>query len=223
MIDFEAARVRMVESQIRTNDVTSYSVLNAFLAVPREAFVPENDRLLAYRDANIQITNAAPGQPNRFMMEPATLARLMQLAAIKKTDDILEVGTGTGYGTALLSLVANSVTSVEVDPALADKASAALQTLGYSNAKVVAGPLEAGHPAAGHYSLIFINGSVEEVPNALFDQLREGGRLVTVQGAGNAARAKMFMREKGGISEATLFSASARPLPGFQKPREFVF
>jgi len=214
-MDFEAARVKMVDNQIRTTDVTSHSVLSAFLTVERETFVPEKSKALAYIDNDVEIC------PGRFLMEASPLAKLLQLAAITKDDTVLEVGCGTGYTSALLSLIAGSVTALESDEALAATAKANLAT--YPNVAVVTGGLEKGHTAGAPYDLIFLNGSVEQVPAALLGQLAEGGRLVTVEGYGNAARAKVFVSERGAVSENVFFNASVKPLPGFAKLREFVF
>jgi len=217
MMDFEAARTKMVENQIRTTDVTSHSVLRAFYTVPREAFVPVKAKSLAYIDTDIEVA------PGRYLMEASPLAKLLQLAAITKNDVVLEVGTGSGYASAVLSLLAGSVVSLEADEALAAQAAETLSSLGYDNVAVVTGALENGYAAEAPYDLIFVNGAVEEVPAALLDQLREGGRLVAVVGYGNAALAKVLVREQGVISESTYFNASVKPLPGFRKAREFVF
>ncbi len=220
-MDFEAARVKMVDNQVRTTDVTSHSVLAAFLTVPRETFVPEKAKVLAYIDNDIEIAAPASGNPGRFLMEASPLAKLLQLAAITKDDAVLEVGAGTGYTSALLSLIAGSVVALESDETLAAEAKANLA--GYANVQVATGPLEKGNAAGAPYDLIFINGSVEEVPAALLAQLQEGGRLVVVEGYGNAARAKVFVSERGAVSENVFFNASVKPLPGFAKAREFVF
>ncbi|WP_222413569.1 protein-L-isoaspartate O-methyltransferase family protein [Rhizobium leguminosarum] len=221
MMDFEAARVKMVDTQVRTTDVTSHSVLTAFLTVPRETFVPEKAKLLAYIDNDVEISAAAPGKPARFLMEASPLAKLLQLAAITKDDFVLEVGCGTGYASALLSIIAGSVIALECDETLATEAK--VQLAGYAKVEVVTGPLEQGYAAGAPYDLIFINGAAEEVPAALLGQLRDGGRLITVEGYGNAARAKVFVAERGAISENVFFNASVKPLPGFAKAREFVF
>ncbi|WP_454849222.1 protein-L-isoaspartate O-methyltransferase family protein [Rhizobium binxianense] len=220
-MDFEAARAKMVDNQIRTTDVTSHSVLTAFLTVPREAFVPEKAKVLAYIDNDVEICPAASGKPARFLMEASPLAKLLQLAAITREDAVLEIGSGTGYASALLSLLSASVVALESDEALAEEAKKNLS--GYANVEVVTGPLEKGCAQKAPYDLIFVNGSVEEVPAALFAQLRDGGRLVTVEGYGNAARAKVYVSERGAVSENVFFNASVKPLPGFAKVREFVF
>ncbi|WP_313200008.1 protein-L-isoaspartate O-methyltransferase [Rhizobium sp.] len=217
MIDFEAARIKMVEHQIRTTDVTSHSVLRAFLSVPREAFVSEKAKPLAYLDADIELS------PGRYLMEASPLAKLLQAAEITKNDRVLDVGAGTGYVAALLSHLAGSVTALESDGALCELASANLNALGCPNVTVVTGDLTKGCAAAAPYDLIFVNGSVEEVPAALLEQLAEGGRLVAVIGYGNAAQAKILLKEHGSISESSRFNLSVKPLPGFAKVKEFVF
>ena len=217
MIDFEAARNKMVENQIRTTDVTSHSVLRAFYNVPREAFVPEKVKALAYIDNDIEVANG------RYLMEASPLAKLLQLAKVTKDDVVLEVGCGTGYATAILSHIAGTVVAVESDPDLSAKASANISALGCDNAAVVTGELEKGYPAEAPYDLIFINGAVEHVPETLFAQLRDGGRLVTVVGYGNASTARVFLKEHGVVSEASHFNTSVKPLPGFRRAKEFVF
>lgn len=216
-MDFEAARVKMVENQIRTTDVTSHSVLNAFFAVPRENFVPEKSKLLAYVDCDIEVA------PGRFLMEASPLAKLLQLGAITKDDKVLDVGCGTGYVSAVLSLVAGKVIALESNEELAAQAKANLVALGYDNVTVVGGDLEKGHAGNAPYDMIFLNGSIEQLPQGLLDQLGEDGRLITVIGYGHAARATVFMRERGAFSENVFFNASIKPLPGFAKAKEFVF
>lgn len=220
-MNFEAARANMVDNQIRTTDVTSHSVLTAFLAVPRETFVPEKSKALAYIDRDVEICPPAAGKAARYLMQPSPLAKLLQLAAVTKEDAVLEIGTGTGYVSALLSLLAGSVVAVEEDEALAAEAKANLAD--YTNVSVVAGSFAAGNTAGAPYDLIFVSGAVEEVPASLLSQLRDGGRLVTVQGYGNSARATVFVAERGAVSENVFFNASVKPIAGFAKAREFVF
>ncbi|AJY48263.1 protein-L-isoaspartate O-methyltransferase family protein [Martelella endophytica] len=223
MMNFETARIKMVENQIRTTDVTSHPVISAFLSVPREAFLPPEMKALAYIDEDIPVKAATPESPARYMMEPSPLAKLVQLMDVDKEDVVLVVGAGEGYASAILSLLAGSVVAVESDADLAEAASQNFLELGYDNAAVVTGPLEEGCPSEAPYDVIFINGAVEYVPEAILEQLREGGRLVCVEGFGHAARAKVFRREDDIFSDTAFFNAAVKPLPGFVRPKEFVF
>lgn len=222
-IDFEQARVKMVDNQIRTTDVTSHAVLSAFLTVAREDFVPSDSRPLAYIDDDMQIADAADGQPPRYLMEPSPLAKLLQLADVRKSDVVLEIGCGTGYVSALLSLLADSVVALESDEALAQTAVDTLSRLGYDNVAVVTGALESGYKPEAPYDVIFVSGAVEELPHGLFEQLRDGGRLVVVEGEGNAAMAKLYVREGAATSPRRGFNTSVKPLPGFEKATVFEF
>lgn len=217
MMDFEAARAKMVDNQIRTTDVTSHSVLNAFLTVPRERFVDAALKPLAYIDEDLLIA------PGRFLMEPSPLAKLLQLAAITRNDFVLEIGCGTGYTAALLSQLAGQVVALESDAALAAKARENFAALGCENVMVAEGALEKGHGLEAPYDLVFVSGSVEVVPDELLSQLREGGRLVAVVGNGNAARAEVILRGRGTYSVSPAFNTAVKPLPGFARAAEFVF
>jgi protein-L-isoaspartate(D-aspartate) O-methyltransferase len=217
MIDYTAARTKMVDNQIRTTDVTSHEVLSAFLTVAREAFVSAELKPLAYIDNDIQIA------PGRYLMEPSPLAKLVQLAAVEPDDVVLEVGCGTGYTSAILSLLGSSVVALESDAALAATATETLASLGYDNVAVVTGDLEQGFAAEAPYDVIFVNGAVEYVSEPLFAQLRDGGRLVVVEGYGNASQARLYIKEGGRTAERNVFNTSVKPLPGFRKAKQFVF
>ncbi|MCX5493835.1 protein-L-isoaspartate O-methyltransferase [Kaistia dalseonensis] len=222
MVDFAKARTTMVDCQIRTVDVTDFDILDAFLAVPREVFVPDQLKPFSYIDEDILVS--APGTPGRYVMEAGPLAKLIQLAGVAATDKVLDIGATTGYAAALLSSLAASVVALESDPALADQARANLASLGKTNVTVVTGSLLAGYSAAAPYDVILIEGAVEEIPDALTAQLSEGGRIVTVVGAnGLAAKATIYTRSSGSLSGRPAFNTYVRPLPGFEKPKVFVF
>ncbi len=220
MTDYGAVRTIMVDTQIRTEGVTSYAIIRAMGEVPRERFVPAQARPFAYTDADLVVKE--DGRTRR-LMRPATLARLIQAAAIEPGDYVLVVGCATGYSAALIASLATSVIALESDERLAADASATLMDLGIGNVAVVTGPLEAGYASEGPYDVIFVDGSVEEVPEALFAQLKEGGRLVAVVGRNRAAPAMVYTRTADDIGGRPEFDAFAPALPGFEKPRAFVF
>lgn len=221
--DYEDARQKMVDNQVRTTDVTSHSVLKAFLTVAREDFVPSALKPLAYIDTDLLISPDTPETPGRYVMEPSPLAKLLQLAEVTPEQVVLLIGCGEGYAAALLSLLAGSVVAVESDGQLADSASETLSNTGYDNVAVVTGDLEKGYAAEAPYDLIFFNGSVETIPETLFEQLREGGRMVAAIGSGNAAQAQIFIKEDGAVSGRPAFNLSIKPLPGFRVTEQFVF
>ena len=220
MIDFEKARKTMVDCQIRPNDVTDYDVLEAFLTVPREHFVPAAQKALAYIDDDLPLTTEGE---ERFLMEAMDMAKMVQLAAVEEDNIVLDIGCGSGYSSAILSTLCNSVVAVESDPALADQAGQTLLDHGYDNVVVTTGTLEKGNAKEGPYDVIFIGGAVDEVPPVLTEQLKDGGRLVAVDGTGNSAVARLYTREGDVISSRVGFNCATRSLPGFQKVPEFSF
>lgn len=223
MTDFAQARRTMIDRQVRTVDVTDPAILTALGTVPREAFAPPALRSIAYSDADIPIAGGASGEERRFLVEPAILAKLLQLAEIGEDDIALDIGCGTGYSSAVLSLLANSVVSVEVDPELAARATETLLELNIVNVAVVTGDLAGGYAPEGPYDVILMAGAVEEVPVALLDQLKDGGRLVTILGSGPSGIAMIAYRIDGEVSWRTAFNAPAPTIPGFAKTRVFQF
>lgn len=221
--DFSELRVKMVDGQVRTTDVTDARILSAMLAVPREAFVDNGLRQLAYIDEDLRYASTADGGEPRYLMEPSPFAKLAQLAEVQAGDFVLDVGCATGYSSAVLSRLASSVVALEVDPALAAKATSTLASLGYDNVVVVSGPLQDGYPSEAPYDVIFVGGSAEQVPDALLSQLKEGGRLVVVEGHGNAGVARLFVKAAGTVTARRAFNAAVKPLPGFNRTREFEF
>ena len=216
-MDFEAARIKMVDNQIRTTDVTDLGILQAFLSVPREEFVAGARQSLAYIDGDLPIGGG------RFVMEASPFAKLLQLVQIDGDDRVLDIGCGTGYSAAVISHLAGSVVAVESDAALAATAKATLARLGHDSCRVVEGPLGAGAPDGAPYDVILFEGSVDVIPEAVFAQLAEGGRLVVVEGLGNAAAAMLYLKEEGVVSGRFAFNCSIRPLPGFERTAKFTF
>ncbi len=221
--DFSERRVKMVDGQVRTTDVTDLGLLDAMLSVPREAFVDSNQRELAYIDEDLRYAGAADGAEPRYLMEPSPFAKLVQLAEIKSSDVVLDVGCGTGYSSAVLSRLASSVIALESDVELASRATATLASLGYDNVVTVTGKLSEGYASEAPYDVIFIGGSVEQLPDGLVSQLKEGGRLVAVEGRGNSGVARLFLKSGGTVTARRAFNAAVKPLPGFNRTREFEF
>ena len=221
-IDFSEQRTKMVDGQIRTTDVTDAAILSAMLAVPREAFVPDARINLAYIDENILISQER-GATARYLMQPSPFAKLLQLAEIRSDDRVLDVGAGTGYSAAILSRLCKSVVALETDTGLADQAASTLARIGCDNVSVEKGPLAAGCPAKAPYDVIFVGGSVEELPDTLTEQLAEGGRLVAVEGSGNAGVARVYLKSNGVVTGRRTFNAAVKPLPGFEGMSKFEF
>lgn len=218
MFDYQAARLAMVEGQLRTNKVTDEALLDAFLAVPREAFVPAHLRGIAYVDEDIPLGGG------RFLMEPMVLARLLQAAAIAPTDRALAIGVGTGYAATILARLAARVVAVESEPQLAAVARTQLAAGDGHGVTLIEGRLEDGHPAAQPYDVILIDGAVAAVPDALSRQLGTGGRLVTVLKRGAGMGQGVLMTRVGGVlSYRPLFEAGTPLLPAFQAAPGFVF
>ncbi|MEQ1953613.1 protein-L-isoaspartate O-methyltransferase [Mesorhizobium sp. CN2-181] len=221
--DYAQRRIRMVDGQVRTTDVTSTALLDAMLAVPREAFVGASRRDLAYIDEDIEIAPAQAGGSPRYLMEPSPFAKLVQLAEILPSDFVLDVGCGTGYSAAVLSRLASSVVALESDQALADLASENLAGLGCDNVAVVRGPLPGGYADESPYDVIFVGGAVEVQPDSLLSQLKDGGRLVVVEGSGNAGKARLYSKWNGVVTGRSAFNAAIKPLPGFERAYTFQF
>lgn len=217
MIKFSDARQQMVDTQVRTTDVTAYNVLDAFLSVPRELFVPANKRTLAYSDADIRISDT------RVLTQPSPLAKLLQLADITSNDLVLIIAPATGYSAALASLLANTVVAVESDDEVAQEAEKVISELGYDNVAMISGDLTIGVPTEGPYDVILIEGTVGEIPQSLLDQLKDGGKLVTVEGNARRAEAVKILRTGDHFSRMSAFDTNAPVLPEFVKKEDFTF
>lgn len=223
MTDFKRERAIMVESQIRPNDVTNPELLRALATTPREVFVPPSMRSLAYMDGVLRIESAREDRPARYLMAPMTFAKLAQLAAIRKADRVLDIGGGTGYSAAILAQLAASVVCLENDAGLTAVAKDALAGLGIRNVSFSMGSLEAGAPENAPFDVIFLNGCAAQLPDALLEQLAEGGRLAAIMGADQPAKAKLFTKIESRVHERTGFDAGAPLLPGFEARRVFAF
>ncbi len=226
MNDFAARRDTMVDTQLRPNEVTDGRLLEAMRSVPRELFVPALLRGLAYMDESIEVFPSIDGAPARYLLAPMVLARLVQLASVEPQDTVLDVGCMTGYSTAVLARLARTVIGLEPEPELAKAARRNLRALDVGNAEIVKAPLNEIHSKHGPFDVILLNGSVPAPPQALLDQLKQGGRLATViAGPNNAAQGKayLFVRIGDDASGMPHFDAGARPLPGFAPEPSFAF
>ncbi len=225
MTDFPIARHNMVESQLRPNNVTDPRLVGAMSDLPREVFVPAARQALSYCDATVQVLAGGEesGSP-RYMMDPMTFGRLVQLAGITGKDLVLDIGCGTGYSAAVLGSLAESVVALEDSESAAEEAGRLLNENGIDNVAVVAGDLVKGYPQEGPYDAIVLEGAVGQVPPHLFDQLKDRGRLVAIVVVSGVAQARVFEKRGESISFRTDFDAKAEPLPGFEKPDTgFVF
>jgi protein-L-isoaspartate(D-aspartate) O-methyltransferase len=217
MVDFTVARRMMVDGQIRPNDVTDLRLIAAMLDVPREHFLTPATAALAYLDLDI------PVAPSRCLLKPMLLAKLIQAAAIEESDAVLDVGCATGYSSAVLARLAGSVIALEEDASLARQAAENFAPLGLTNVAVAGGPLRAGWPTHAPYDVILLQGGTEVEPRQLFSQLKDGGRLVCVQGHAAAGKATIYRRSHGETSGWPVFDATAATLPGFAETPAFVF
>ena len=217
-MDYETARRNMVESQIRTNKVTHEALLAALASVPRERFVPAERADLAYVDDDIVLSGG------RYLMEPMIFARLVQEADPKPSDNALIVGSATGYGATVLAALVKSVTALESDPVLAARGREQFARLSVIGATQVEGPMAQGWVRGSPYELILLEGAAEAVPQALFDQLADGGRLMAIiVAAHGVGRAVLHTKRANILSHRAIFDAAIHPLPGFQAERGFVF
>ena len=178
MIDYAVQRANMIESQIRPNGITDARLIAAMATIPREAFVPEDRQALAYMDEDLPLGWDGFGR-RRFLIEPMSLGRLVQMAVIETGDSVLDVGCATGYSSAVLSRLAKRVVALEDDPALAAFAMQQFRALGLDNIEMVAGPPALGHPALAPYQAIVVNGRLRRVPDDLVRQLAPAGRLAS--------------------------------------------
>lgn len=218
MVDFSALRTKMVDGQVRPNDVTDLRIIDAMGEVAREEFAPDDQKPLAYLDRDLPLGG---GRAARVLIQPMVLARLLQFAGIKPTDKVLEIGSASGYGAAVLARLAGSVVALEQDPQLATVARRQLS--GIANVAVVEAALAKGAPDAGPFDVIIFNGAVAVFPEAIANQLAKGGRMLVVEEGGSAPRAKLYTRGEAGVSGRALFNASVPLLPGFQAAEVFAF
>lgn len=223
MINFEQARLNMVNSQLRTNKVTHHGVLEAFETIAREEYVPESAKGVAYVDEDLPV-----GQ-GRYLMEPMVLARMLQTADPQPGDAVLVIGAATGYAASVTAKLASTVVAIEEDDSFVSAMNDAFARQGVENAVAVKAPLAEGYPKQAPYNVIIFCGSVAEVPEAIADQLAEGGRLIApvrdprINGAQALGHVVLMEKLGGKVSSKTQFDANTPLLPGFEPKAEFKF
>jgi len=215
MTDFAERRRMMVDTQVRPSDVTKYPIIESMLSVPREAFVGESQIEAAYADQNVPLAEG------RVLLEARTLAKTLDALDITNEELILDVGCGLGYSSAVIARMAQMVIGVEEDQDLAKEAQAQLSEVGVDNAIVHEGPLAAGAAEHGLYDVILVQGGVETLPQALVDQLKEGGRIAVLFMTGALGEVKIGYKANGALSWRFSFNATAPVLPGFAAEKEF--
>lgn len=215
MVDFQRARAHMVESQLRAGGVTDAPILARMRAIPREDFVDSGRRDVAYLDGVQWL-----GATGRFMAAPATLAKLIKLAGITRSDSVLDIGAATGYSTAVMAGLAATVTGLEPDSTLAAAAAANLAALGLGNARMVAGDIDQLDHA--RYDVVIVQGALDSVPEAFLALLNPGGRLVALIRSGAVSVAHLFVKSDRGVTARAEFNAFL-PLLAQQRNEEFVF
>jgi len=217
MFDYSAARNHMVESQIRTSDVTDLEVLGAFRRIAREKFVPKSQQALAYGDAHVDLGDG------RTMIRPRDFAKMVQAADIAPTDVVLDIACGRGYSTAILAHLGETVVGLEDNDEAVERATTQLVDADITNAAVVKGDLKAGAAEHGPFNVIFVNGAIAEIPKTWQDQLANKGRLVCLVQNGPIGRVCVYTKTGDTVGERIIFDAAAPILPGFSAEPEFVF
>ena len=206
----------MVDTQIRPSDVTKFPIIDAFLSIPREKFVPDGKREAAYIGENFQI-----GQ-SRVILDPRTLAKLLDALDINNDELVLDIGSGLGYSAAVMSQIAEVVIAVEDDSNLASEAEEILSEIGADNVVIQVGKLEDGAPEHGPYDVIILQGGVGDIPVSILNQLKNGGRIGAIFIEEGLGTAKIGFKLNNKINWRYSFNAAAPILPGFSKQKDFV-
>jgi protein-L-isoaspartate(D-aspartate) O-methyltransferase len=217
MSDFSARRTMMVDTQVRPSDVTKFPIIDAMLKVAREDFVPVAQREAAYLGENLNLGGG------RVLLEPRTLAKMLDVLAISNNDLVLDIGCAYGYSTAVIAHIAEAVVAVEEDEQWAKEAQETLMTSGADNAIVQAGPLVEGAAKHGPYDVILIQGGIETVPDAILDQLKVGGRIACIFMSGALGEMRIGYKDEHGVSWRVDFNAGAPVLKGFAREKAFQF
>lgn len=216
MTDFAERRRMMVDTQVRPSDVTKYPIIEALLAVAREDFVPDAQREAAYADRNMDLGD------NRTLLEARTLAKILDALDIQGDELVLDVGCGLGYSTAVTARLAQMVIGVEEDETMAADAQTQLSDAGADNAIVHVGALAEGAAEHGPYDVIMVQGGVEDLPQGLLEQLKDGGRIAVIFMTGALGEVQIGHKQGDQISWRFEFNAGAAVMPGFEKKAAFT-
>lgn len=217
MADYTQRRVTMVDTQVRPSDVTKFPILDALLSVPREVYVPDAAKALAYVDGPIDLGGG------RQLLDPRATAKLLDALEPTPSDLVLELGAGGGYTTALLAHLAEAVVAVEEDASLAEDAEATLAEQGVDNAAVICAPLVEGSAKHGPFDAIILFGGVNAIPDRITDQLKDGGKIAAIFMDGPLGEARIGLKSGGRVTWRMAFNATAPILPGFARSPSFVF
>lgn len=215
MSTFASLRTTMVDTQIRPSDVTKYPIIDAMLEVPRELYVPDAFRDVAYAGRNV------PLRKGRVVLEPRTLAKMLEGLNVQPDELVLDVAAGLGYATAVVARLAQAVVALEEDEAMAEEAEATLAAQAVDNAAVIQGPLTEGAAQHGPYDVIMIQGAVAKLPQSLTEQLKEGGRIACLFMDGECGAVRIGYKIDGVVNWRFAFNAGAPVLPGFEAERAF--
>lgn len=215
MSDFAARRTMMVDTQVRPSDVTKFPIIDAMLTVPREDFVPAQQREAAYLGENIDLG------AGRVLLDPRTLAKMLDGLAIGNDELVLDVGCAMGYSAAVIAHMAEAVVAVEADETMAAEAQEGLSLAGADNVMVHHGPLAEGAGAQGPYDVIVVQGGVAQVPDALLDQLKDTGRIACLFMEGALGEVRIGHKHDGRVSWRMAFNAGAPILDGFERENAF--
>lgn len=216
MSDFQTRRTMMVDTQVRPSDVTKYPIIDAMLAVPREDFVPDDQREAAYAEEQIELA------PGRVLLEARTFAKMLDTLSIQPDEVVLDLAAGLGYGAAVLARLGDFVVALEEDEDLAGEAESRLAGEGVDNVAVITGPLIEGAAQHGPYDVILVEGAVENLPETITDQLRENGRIVALFSEGSLGIVRIGRKIDGAVNWRFAFNASAPTLPGFERAKDFA-
>jgi len=216
MSEFARRRTIMVDTQVRPSDVTKFPIIDAMLSVAREVFVPTALQEAAYAGENLQIA------PGRTLLDPRTLAKILEAVNIQPDDLVLDVACGLGYSSAVAAHLAEAVIALDDNPDLISEAESALASVGADNVAVVEGALGEGAAKHGPYDVILIQGGVQTVPEALTNQLKDGGRIAAIFEDGRLGTVRVGLKSGGVVTWRYVFNGNAPLLGGFLKSAEFA-